>query len=84
MLKYRVIELSGIDQSIGLKVGDVVRCRDTEIHLPIKMCLLPYRLKARGHYGRNEKSKKRNQWAFASVSLTRIMKQGDNNGSNQV
>lgn len=71
MIKYRVIEVSNNDKSIGLKVGDLVRCSNKEAHLPIKMCLLPYRLRGKGHSG-NRNSNHRNQWAFACVSLKEL------------
>ena len=72
MIKYRVTSISNTDAKIGIKVGDLVRCSNTEKHAPIKLCILPHRLHGKGFSKKQPYEMKRNYWMFAGVSLKEL------------
>ena len=49
MHKFKVIRLSGIDKSLGLREGDLISVPESQLKKTIKLCVLPKRLQGKGH-----------------------------------
>lgn len=51
-IKYEIMQLSHQDHALGLKIGDVVIQATKQINNPqMVCCMLPDRLKGKGHRG---------------------------------